>query len=44
MFKRIALLVLTNFAIMAAISIVIGVLTRSDLLDFLAHHRQPPAT
>jgi cystathionine beta-synthase len=30
--------------LVAAGEVVIGVLTRSDLLDFLAHHRQAPAT
>ena len=30
--------------LVSAGGVVIGVLTRSDLLDFLAHHRQPPAT
>ena len=30
--------------LVSAGGVVIGVLTRSDLLDFLAHHRQAPAT
>jgi cystathionine beta-synthase len=30
--------------LVSAGEVVIGVLTRSDLLDFLAHHRQAPAT